>query len=301
MLPDSDTMNEMPSFTMPLLVLLTTVVLLTRAVVPLFTVIPLKLWVTTQSSMLRTAAGLVIAASPVLLPEIRLFRTVAMALPLTLTAIALGLPVIWVLSMVARPVATMMPLLVLAEILELITNSCALLGWKLMALLVKPLILQFSTWTRAAAITSTPSIPWPTPGSTTPSIDRFRRCTTAVAALTITPLTLAARIPACTPSPSMVMDLVTVTAPKPPESTALMYPPVAVLLIVPAKVLHGAVRLHGFASSPTPDTHVRVACAWASDAERTTSAAPRAAVRIRANIFIKKVPPSIQLCRGRIS
>jgi hypothetical protein len=25
--------------------------------------------------------------------------------------------------------------------------------------------------------------------------------------------------------------------------------------------LHGAVRLQGFASSPTPDTHVRVACA----------------------------------------
>jgi hypothetical protein len=33
------------------------------------------------------------------------------------------------------------------------------------------------------------------------------------------------------------------------------------LLIAPANVLHGAVRLHGLASFPTPDTHVRVACA----------------------------------------
>jgi hypothetical protein len=29
--------------------------------------------------------------------------------------------------------------------------------------------------------------------------------------------------------------------------------------MAPANVLHGAVRLHGFASSPTPDTQVRVA------------------------------------------
>jgi hypothetical protein len=27
--------------------------------------------------------------------------------------------------------------------------------------------------------------------------------------------------------------------------------------------LQGAVRLHGLASSPTPETQVRVACAWA--------------------------------------
>jgi len=34
--------------------------------------------------------------------------------------------------------------------------------------------------------------------------------------------------------------------------------------IAPANVLQGAVRLHGLASSPTPETHVRVACACAS-------------------------------------
>jgi hypothetical protein len=45
------------------------------------------------------------------------------------------------------------------------------------------------------------------------------------------------------------------------------------LEIAPAKVLQGAVRLHGFASSPTPDTQVRVACAWDIEANAKTKAA----------------------------
>src|SRR5690348_1594735 len=36
--------------------------------------------------------------------------------------------------------------------------------------------------------------------------------------------------------------------------------------MAPANVLHGAVREHGLASSPTPETQVRVACAEAVDA-----------------------------------
>jgi hypothetical protein len=40
-----------------------------------------------------------------------------------------------------------------------------------------------------------------------------------------------------------------------------MIPFVAVFAMAPAKVLQGAVRLHGSASLPTLDTHVRVA--WA--------------------------------------
>src|SRR5262249_35915816 len=64
--------------------------------------------------------------------------------------------------------------------------------------------------------------------------------------------------------PQMIeMALVMVSAPKPPPSRQLISPPGAVLEIEPAKVLHGAVRLHGLASSPTPETHVRVACAFA--------------------------------------
>ena len=62
----------------------------------------------------------------------------------------------------------------------------------------------------------------------------------------------------------MVIDLVIVTPPKPPGSRTLISPPVAVFEMAPAKVLQGAVRLHGLASSPTPETQVRVACAWAA-------------------------------------
>jgi hypothetical protein len=57
----------------------------------------------------------------------------------------------------------------------------------------------------------------------------------------------------------IVNDLVIVTPPNPPGSRQLISPPLAVLEIAPANVLQGAVRLHGLASSPTPDTHVRVA------------------------------------------
>ncbi len=75
------------------------------------------------------------------------------------------------------------------------------------------------------------------------------------------PLVPETSTPASNPSEEMVIDLVMVTAPKPPGSRTLISPPAAVFEIAPAKVLHGAVRLHGLASSPTPETQVRVACA----------------------------------------
>src|SRR5258705_3394592 len=80
--------------------------------------------------------------------------------------------------------------------------------------------------------------------------------------LMITPLVPAARIEPCVSSQSIVIDFVIVTAPYPAGSRQLISPFVAVFEIAPAKVLHGAVRLHGLTSSPTPETHVRVA--WAS-------------------------------------
>src|SRR5687768_10751063 len=101
-------------------------------------------------------------------------------------------------------------------------------------------------------------------------MDRLRRVTMASAgALTTKPLTPApaTRALPSTAPPSMVIDLVMVRPPKPPGSSTEMMPPVAVLEMAPAKVLHGAVRLHGLASSPTPDTQVRVACACAAVAE----------------------------------
>src|SRR5437763_13778471 len=67
----------------------------------------------------------------------------------------------------------------------------------------------------------------------------------------------------------MVTALVIGTAPYPAGSSASISPPAAVLEIAPAKVLQGAVRLHGLASSPTPDTQVRDACAFmATDASK---------------------------------
>src|SRR5215813_13975174 len=72
--------------------------------------------------------------------------------------------------------------------------------------------------------------------------------------------------PSPAPSPqSSVMALVIVTAPNPPGSRQSISPPGAVLEIAPAHVLHGAVRLHGLTSSPTPDTQVRLACAYISE------------------------------------
>src|SRR5687768_17285779 len=89
------------------------------------------------------------------------------------------------------------------------------------------------------------------------------------------------------------MDLVIVTPPKPPGSSALISPPAAVLLIAPAKVLHGAVRLHGFTSSHTPDTQVREACAnavpWTSNS-RALATSPRDRVRM---VRFMRNPPGL--------
>src|SRR5712691_7205129 len=80
--------------------------------------------------------------------------------------------------------------------------------------------------------------------------------------MTLTPIN-----PVVTPAKvavqSMVIDLVMVTAPNPPGSRQLMIPFAAVFEIAPANVLHGSVRPHGLASSPTPETQVRVAWACA--------------------------------------
>ena len=109
-----------------------------------------------------------------------------------------------------------------------------------------------------------------------PSIERLR-IVTLPPVLTIIPLVLALRTDPNVPPQSIVMALVMVTAPNPPGSMQLISPPVAVFEIAPAKVLHGAVRLHGLASSPTPETQVRVAWAWA---EVARSSAVLAATRI---------------------
>src|ERR1051325_6994245 len=101
----------------------------------------------------------------------------------------------------------------------------------------------------------------PLPLPEIPLILRLRRITTSLGpAWTTMPLVPATKTEAtCPPPPSMVMALVMVTAPYPAGSRASISPPAAVLEIAPAKVLQGAVRLQGLASSPTPETHVRLA------------------------------------------
>src|SRR5215831_1939657 len=99
-------------------------------------------------------------------------------------------------------------------------------------------------------------------------------------------LTTAARHEATwPPPPSMVIDLMMVRAPKPPGSSASISPPLAVFEIAPAKVLHGAVRLHGLASSPTPETQVRVACALAGAPGKQRVAPARANATMNLRMF----------------
>src|ERR1700730_14474161 len=107
-----------------------------------------------------------------------------------------------------------------------------------------------------------------------PSKSSPRSTTTsaAVGTLTMIPLPALVSTPASKRSEEMVIGLVIVTAPKPPGSRTLISPPDAVLEIAAATVLHGAVRLHGSASLPTPDTQVRVACACATVEKPTTRA-----------------------------
>src|SRR5712691_1763427 len=93
----------------------------------------------------------------------------------------------------------------------------------------------------------------------------------------LTPLVPAASMPAKVAVQSMVIDLVMVTAPKPPGSRQLMMPLGSVFEIAPANVLHGAVRLHGLTSSPTPETQVRVAACAGSELSIGTQARLRAA------------------------
>ncbi|HLZ67501.1 MAG TPA: hypothetical protein VKQ29_14810 [Aliidongia sp.] len=81
--------------------------------------------------------------------------------------------------------------------------------------------------------------------------------------------------------------MVIVTAPNPPGSRQLISPDAAVLEMAPAKVLHGAVRLQGLTSSPTPDTQVRVACAEAVPWPRKRNKAAQIKISLKENVLIR--------------
>src|ERR1044072_8522946 len=88
-------------------------------------------------------------------------------------------------------------------------------------------------------------------------------------ALTLMPFAAFVSTPAVLPRARMWIAFVIVTAPKPPGSGTFISPLAAVFEIAPANVLQGAVRLHGLTSSPTPETHVRVA--WPNATEGATA------------------------------
>src|SRR5450756_1089135 len=142
----------------------------------------------------------------------------------------------------------------------------------------KPLICVLWTCRAAPEVKLIPLFP-----VTSPSMSRPLSVTMACPepeSLMLTPFVPVARMPPITPSHLIVSDFVMVTTPKPPESRQLISPATAVFEMAPAKVLHGAVRLHGLTSSPTPDTHVRVAWAAAGPAVRVESTRTAASLRV---------------------
>src|SRR5712692_3613484 len=131
---------------------------------------------------------------------------------------------------------------------------------------------------------------------------KFARVTTSPGwAETTMPLTPVARTEATwPPPPSIVIPFVMVTEPKPPGSRTSISPFAAVLEMAPAKVLQGAVQLHGLASSPTPDTHVRHACAFARDANVSAKISTASALIVNRNLFILESPfLSVEVWDGR--
>src|SRR3569623_1255663 len=109
----------------------------------------------------------------------------------------------------------------------------------------------------------------------------------------MTPETPEFRMPPAAPpsAQSRMIDLVMLTEPKPPGSRQSISPPLAVFEIAPAQVLQGAVRLHGLASSPTPEIQVRVAWALAGVAKpRPSNIAVATNPSILINLVMRKLP-----------
>src|SRR6185295_2601790 len=131
---------------------------------------------------------------------------------------------------------------------------------------VKPSITQSSTETLLAEITLMPLMPVSAPVINSPRMRTIRGSLLvwvgAVIGISIViPVASCARMDAGTPVPSIVIDFLIITGAKPPASSTVITPALAVFGSAPAKDLHGDVRLQGLESSPVPDTHVRVACA----------------------------------------
>ncbi len=157
-------------------------------------------------------------------------------------------------------------------------------------------ITTFSKVNSAPSRNLTPSTPRVVPA---PLMLRLRRITLSVDRLVVMLITkpfspLASTDPQPEPvPPSIVIALVMVSVPKPPGSRTSISPPVAVLEMAPEKVLHGAVRLHGSASLPTPDTQVRVAWAWAIVTNARVNTSTANALIVNRNLVIRSLLPYV--------
>src|ERR1044071_1372908 len=200
----------------------------------------------------------------------------------------LALPVRLTLSSEAFTVPPELVVLIPSNVLSLMTVFLTFRFRSLVSLTVMPLpvlkrkMTQSSTLTVLAWRMLIPFIPLQNPLMEIPLIV----ITSVAAALMMIPFTREARIEANVPVPSSVIDLVIVTAPKPPGSRASISPQAAVLEMAPAQVLQGAVRLQGLASSPTPDTHVREACAWAIETVANMKIAIAITLIVNRNLLI---------------
>src|SRR5689334_410675 len=220
--------------------------------------------------------------------EKTLLRAVKLAPDLACRPLALPDNLTWSSVALTRTEAELVVAFIPSLVLSLMTVLVTCRFKSLVSFTVIPLpvlnlkITQSSTLTVLACSMFIPLMPLQNPSMEIP-----RMVTTSVAAALMTiPFTSEARIEANVPVPSRVIDLVIVTAPKPPGSRASISPQAAVLEMAPAQVLQGAVRLRGLASSPTPDTHVREAWAWAIETVANMKVAIAKTLIVNRNLLI---------------
>src|SRR5688572_1905097 len=138
-----------------------------------------------------------------------------------------------------------------------------------------------------------------------PFIERLRKVTTAVlgvaevessmlTALTA-PLVL---IPENVPPPSIVIDLSIVTGPKSPAFFALISPPARVCRMAAAKVWQGKASVQGFASLPSPATHVREDSACATVVRTKSKTKDASTLNVGCDLFMVCLPVLLTSDRG---
>src|ERR1700689_5161179 len=150
-----------------------------------------------------------------------------------------------------------MPVALLRIVVSRTTNSVVAAlpapGENVMPDVVKPSTAQFSMYSRAPLVNTTPDVPEAlTPSKVSPP----KWITSPAPALTTMPLVPGEGVVPATAAPpaalpKMVIALVMVTGPKSPGSSTSISPPAAVWASAAAKVKQGDTRVHGLESLPS--------------------------------------------------